>query len=63
MRPNPCENLNHRRSEAPVRFCPQCGGVVNARIPTKRCSKAGHDKSRRNQNRFCVDCGEMLRSG
>ena len=24
-----CPNLNHRRTDAPVRFCPTCGGVVN----------------------------------
>jgi len=57
-----CNNLNHRRSDAPVRFCPQCGAVVNARVIPRRCSEANHDRSRRNQNFFCVDCGEVLRS-
>ncbi|MCG3120781.1 MAG: hypothetical protein ALAOOOJD_03621 [bacterium] len=56
-----CDNLNHRRSNSPVRCCPKCGAVVNARISTRHCSKATHDRSRRNQNLFCVDCGEMLR--
>lgn len=63
MRPNPCTNLNHRRSNAPVRFCPQCGAVVNAHVIPRRCSEANHDRSRRNQNFFCVDCGATLRSG
>ena len=26
----PCSNLNHRRTDAPVRFCPSCGETVNA---------------------------------
>ncbi len=62
MTRNSCVNLNHRRSDAPVRFCPLCGAVVNARVTTRRCSEVSHDSSRRNRNFFCVDCGEMLRS-
>lgn len=61
MTPNSCTNLNHRRSEAPVRCCPQCGIVVNAHIALRRCSEGNHARSRRNQNLFCVDCGDMLR--
>lgn len=60
---NSCSNLNHGRSDAPVRFCPQCGTVVNARVIPRRCSQDSHDRSRRNQNFFCVDCGDTLRSG
>ena len=56
-----CNNLNHGRSDAPVRFCPQCGAVVNARVIPRRCSEDSHDHSRRNQNFFCVDCGAVLR--
>jgi predicted RNA-binding Zn-ribbon protein involved in translation (DUF1610 family) len=63
MKTTPCQNFNHRRSDAPVRFCPQCGEVVNARVPLKRCSEASHDYSRRNHNIFCVDCGDVLRRG
>ncbi len=63
MTPNPCTNLNHRRTESPVRCCPQCGAVVNARIATQRCSEGNHARSRRNQNLFCVDCGDLLRRG
>ncbi len=61
MTPNPCLNFNHRRSGAPVRVCPQCGEVVNERISKRLCSEESHDKSRRHQNFFCVDCGEVLR--
>ncbi len=63
MPPNPCTNLNHRRSESPVRFCPQCGSVVNAHILTRKCSEINHARNRRNQHLFCIDCGDMLRRG
>jgi hypothetical protein len=29
-----CPNLNHRRADAPVRFCPTSGEVVNENLPT-----------------------------
>jgi predicted RNA-binding Zn-ribbon protein involved in translation (DUF1610 family) len=52
--------MNHRRSDAPVRFCPECGEVVNAKVGIKRCREEEHAKRRREQSRFCVDCGEQL---
>jgi predicted RNA-binding Zn-ribbon protein involved in translation (DUF1610 family) len=55
-----CPNLNHRRADAPVRFCPKCGAVVNARVQLVRCTSVKHDASRRNHSDFCVDCGEQL---
>ena len=55
-----CTNMNHRRSDAPVRFCPDCGEVVNAKVGIKRCREEEHGKRRRGQSRFCVDCGEQL---
>ena len=55
-----CPNLNHRRSNAPVRFCPMCGGVVNGDIHIKTCSEEEHAKRRRNQSKYCIDCGEQL---
>ncbi len=55
-----CPNLNHRRALAPVRFCPSCGGVVNAKVNLLVCASAQHDAQRRNQAVFCVDCGERL---
>jgi predicted RNA-binding Zn-ribbon protein involved in translation (DUF1610 family) len=55
-----CNNLNHSRSNAPVRFCPQCGEVVAGRVAIKRCGEAGHAQRRRNGEQFCVDCGERL---
>jgi len=57
---NDCSNLNHGRRNAPVRFCPKCGEVVNASRALQRCAAAKHGKDRLNQNRHCVDCGEQL---
>jgi hypothetical protein len=55
-----CPNLNHRRSNAPVRFCPRCGEVVNSAVLSKRCTEMGHAQKRQNREEFCVDCGERL---
>jgi hypothetical protein len=55
-----CPNLNHRRSDAPVRFCPSCGEIVNDKVNTIRCLATRHDVQRRNQSIFCVDCGQQL---
>ena len=58
--PNPCENMNHRRPNAPVPFCPQCGGVVNDRLPVQECSEGKHAATRRQQTVYCVDCGTKV---
>jgi hypothetical protein len=58
--PNPCDNMNHRRANAPVGHCPQCGGVVNDRIRVAPCSEPRHAAARRNHSMFCVDCGSQL---
>jgi hypothetical protein len=55
-----CSNLNHRRSDAPVGHCPDCGEVVNDRFHTSRCSAEEHDRSRRGRVAFCVRCGAPL---
>jgi len=60
MQPNTCPNLNHRRSNAPVRCCPACGKVVNASILAKTCSEETHARKRLDRNKYCVDCGEQL---
>jgi len=57
---NPCSNLNHRRTDAPVRFCPSCGETVNAKVHLLRCPTMRHDVQRRGGSIFCVDCGEQL---
>ena len=58
--PNPCENMNHRRRDAPVSHCPQCGAVVNAGVTSEPCNEAKHAVARRQRAAFCVDCGAAL---
>jgi hypothetical protein len=55
-----CPNFNHRRTNAPVRFCPECGEVVNGNIPMRKCTEEGLAIMRRNGNKYCVDYGEKL---
>jgi len=55
-----CLNTNHSRTNVPVRFCPMCSEVVNINIPMKMCTQDEHACSRRNSNKYCVDCGEQL---
>lgn len=63
MQENRCPNLNHRRANAPVRFCPTCGEIVNEHIPNGKCSEEKHARERRKMNKYCVDCGEQLIQG
>jgi predicted RNA-binding Zn-ribbon protein involved in translation (DUF1610 family) len=58
-----CPNFNHRRSDAPVHFCPMCGEVVNKGIHPRSCTEEKHAKSRREMTKYCVDCGEQLIRG
>ncbi|MBW1773351.1 MAG: hypothetical protein JRJ51_12860 [Deltaproteobacteria bacterium] len=58
-----CPNLNHRRTNAPVRFCSTCGEVVNKGILSRKCTEEEHAKKRRERNKYCVDCGEQLIQG
>lgn len=58
-----CTNLNHRRSNAPVRFCLMCGEVVNGSLLKKQCSEQEHAQRRRDRDRFCMQCGEQLMGG
>ena len=55
-----CPNFNHRRANAPVRFCPLCGAVVNEAILIRKCSEQKHAISRRGGTNYCVHCGEQL---
>jgi hypothetical protein len=55
-----CDNMNHRRQDAPVGHCPQCGGVVNSSIVAAPCDASKHAAARRRQSAYCVDCGLML---
>jgi hypothetical protein len=55
-----CENMNHRRRDAPVSHCSECGGVVNAGWPATHCDGSRHAVARRQGRTFCVDCGTRL---
>ena len=55
-----CLNYNHGRANAPVRFCPTCGEVVNNNISAEECSEEKHARKRRDGSMYCVDCGEQL---
>lgn len=57
---NSCDNLNHRRKDAPVAHCPQCGRVVNSRIQPQHCTETRHAAERRGRAMYCVDCGTQL---
>ena len=59
-KPSACDNMNHRRANAPVGHCPKCGGVVNDAIRAQSCSEAQHAAARRSQTVFCVQCGVQL---
>ena len=60
MQRESCPNLNHRRYDAPVHYCPMCGKVVNENIILKKCSDAEHAESRKDRYKHCVHCGEQL---
>ncbi len=55
-----CPNMNHRRSDAPVRYCPSCGEVVNTNVLAKICGGKEHAERRMNRNKYCVHCGLQL---
>ena len=56
-----CPNFNHFKSNVAVRYCCDCGEVVNDDMPKKKCAEESHSKRRRDRSHFCVDCGEDLR--
>ena len=45
-----CPNMNHRRRDSPVAFCPDCGEVVNVEIPRRSCKEDSHVKQRRGRS-------------
>jgi len=58
-----CPNDNHGRSIVTVRFCSNCGKILNGKIPIGRCSEEQHAKRRRTRDAYCVDCGRGLFQG
>jgi hypothetical protein len=55
-----CRNDNHGRAVVTVRFCPNCGVVVNESILARACTVVKHARLRRVRNIYCVDCGQKL---
>lgn len=55
-----CHNINHRRANAPIGHCPECGKLVNERRRSQGCAEADHSAARRTQTVFCVTCGTQL---
>ena len=58
-----CPNDNHGRAVVTVRFCPNCGVIVNKRILAGGCSLEKHARRRRGRSTYCVDCGHGLAQG
>jgi rRNA maturation protein Nop10 len=58
-----CPNDNHGRAIVTVRFCPNCGEIVNGNLPARKCSEEEHAMRRRARYTYCVDCGERLIQG
>ena len=55
-----CDNMNHRRDNAPVANCPQCGEVVSAQLARSDCTPESRALARRQQSVVCVQCGLRL---
>lgn len=60
MPQEPRPNLNHMRTDVPIRFCPMCGEVVNGSILIPKCCAERHAARRREGDTYCMDCGERL---
>ena len=57
---NLCQNLNHRKTNVTIRYCPQCGVVVNESVPKGACRGADHAAMLRQHQTFCMHCGSRL---
>ncbi len=57
-----CQNENHKRMNVTVRFCSNCGEIVNKKIPGSNCLSSTHAHQRKSGSKYCVECGENLRS-
>lgn len=62
MKPVSCPNFNHRKANAPVRGCPNCGGIVNPNVRPQKCGEQEHAHRRKNGDLFCTACCEQLRT-
>jgi hypothetical protein len=55
-----CPNMNHSRSNTPVRYCPNCGEQVG-NLNMVKCDTQKHDYRRKERDHYCVDCGKSLK--
>ncbi len=55
-----CPNMNHGRTNAPVKFCPSCGIVIN-KMAQGSCNQNKHADLRKQRLSFCHDCGKSLK--
>jgi predicted RNA-binding Zn-ribbon protein involved in translation (DUF1610 family) len=51
--------MNHSRSNAPIKFCPTCGELINASAGA-RCDEQKHASRRKERLHYCFDCGKNL---
>ncbi|HVK61990.1 MAG TPA: hypothetical protein VM432_10585 [Bdellovibrionales bacterium] len=59
IRPNPCKNLNHGRSNVSIGFCPECGERFDSK-KSLMCNTQKHMDYRKQRFVFCIDCGGKL---
>ncbi len=56
---NRCPNMNHSRTNATIKYCPNCGEVIN-RNANGNCNTSKHADLRKQRFTFCHDCGKKL---
>jgi hypothetical protein len=56
-----CPNMNHSRSNAPIKFCPSCGKSFGNQA-FKKCDNEKHAARRKGGDQFCIDCGLPLKN-
>jgi len=54
-----CPNMNHGRGSISIRYCPDCGELLNAAARSS-CNEELHAARRKNRNLFCHDCGKKI---
>jgi acetone carboxylase gamma subunit len=54
-----CANMNHGKMNPPIKFCPNCGELLNSGIRVS-CDDAKHKHFMKSRNFFCCDCGKKL---
>lgn len=55
-----CRNFNHGKVNVNIRYCVDCGQIVNRNIPKGSCNDSIHADRRKSRSMFCIDCGIQL---